>query len=251
MENLNLLHLLWLGLIATSLDVDNALYMTSQTKALDTAKQKTAILYGILLEYGGRIALILISLYLFSGSETLFTIGGIKFTAQNVALLFAGGFLFVKSSTELIDFLEGKVGKEETKSTKGFSLTRLILEMTIVNIVLSIDTVIAVMGMSQLLIGMAVILSVSSIIRFFFVKQIGQFMEKHPAMNVVITSFLVLIGLQLLLQAFNDDLPEMYFNIGLILAVILQIAYVKFGPFGGGTKAAASPNEAKEAEANA
>lgn len=246
MEHINILQLLWLGLIATSLDVDNALYMTSQIKALDAKEQKKAIFYGIVLEYVGRIALIVISLYLLSGNQPLFTLSGIHFTAQNIALLFAGAFLFLKSSKELIDFLEGKEEKEESVSKAGKSFSRLLIEMSIVNIVLSIDTVIAVTGMSKVIIGMAIILSVSSIIRFFFVKQIGKFMEDHPAMNVVITSFLILIGLQLLLQAFNDDLPEMYFNIGLILAVIVQILYVKYGPFGGAKSVKKTVRAAKE-----
>lgn len=230
MEQINLLQLLWLGILATGLDVDNALYLTSQIKTLDEKEQKKAIFYGILLEYGSRILLIVVSLYLLSGNQTLFTLGGINFTAQSLALLVAGAFLFLKSSKELIEFLEGVEEKEETKSTAKMSFSRLILEMTIVNTVLSIDTVIAVTGMSKLIIGMAIILSVSSIIRFFFVKQIGKFMEEHPSMNVVISAFLILIGLQLLLQAFNDDLPEIYFNTGIVIAIIVQILYVKYGP---------------------
>jgi predicted tellurium resistance membrane protein TerC len=88
-----LLELVKLGAATTLLDVDNALYMTAAIEPLPPEKQKKAIFWGLLLEFSARILLVLVFGFLASGTEPLFKIFGIEFTAETISLLAAGIFL--------------------------------------------------------------------------------------------------------------------------------------------------------------
>ena len=85
--------LLGKGVASTGLDVDNALYMTSMTGAVEREEQDKLIFWGIAAEFVGRVALLALALYAFSGDEPLFTIEGLGFTPPMVAALIAGVFL--------------------------------------------------------------------------------------------------------------------------------------------------------------
>ena len=213
-------HLLWLGLIATTLDVDNALFMTSSTQGRSEKERSQLILWGLVAEYVARFILVMIAFYLATGKEVLFTVAGVEVTPQAIALLGAGLFLFASSIGDLMDHFEGKGdGANKPKSATKTAFTTLFIQMTIVNTVLSIDTVIAVAGMTDQLAGAAVILGVSAIIRFLFIRQIAGFIERYPETKIIILTFLTMIGLQLILQAFSDDLPEIAFNIIMVIAI--------------------------------
>jgi predicted tellurium resistance membrane protein TerC len=132
-----LLELVKLGAATTLLDVDNALYMTAAIEPLPPEKQKKAIFWGLLLEFSARILLVLVFGFLASGTEPLFKIFGIEFTAETISLLAAGIFLVVRSTRELFNFFFGSEESESSKDpvqTKSFS--RLLVEMTLVNALL-------------------------------------------------------------------------------------------------------------------
>ena len=215
---------LWLGLVATTLDVDNALYMTSSIQGRDEKEQKRLIFWGLVAEYIARFALVLVAFYLATGKEVLFKVGSFEVTPQTVALLGAGLFLFYSSSKDLFAFFAGEEEDEDAgKAVAKAAFGTVLLQMTVVNTVLSIDTVIAVAGMTKLLFGAAVILGVSAVIRFLFVRQIAGFLSDHPETKIVIYTFLMLIGLQLVLQALHDDLPESAFNIIMVIAIAVAL----------------------------
>ena len=217
-------HFLWLGLIATTLDIDNALYMTSATQGRSNDEQKRLIFWGLATEYASRFALLLIAFFLATGKEVFFSISGFDVTPQAIALLGAGAFLFISSAGDLNNLLGGKSDADsEPKTTTKASFTELLVQLTSVNAVLSIDTVIAVADMTDQLAGAAVILGVSAVIRFLFVRQIAGFITQHPETKIVILTFLTLIGLQLMLQAFHDDLPEGAFNMIMVAAIVVAL----------------------------
>lgn len=219
-------HFIWLGLVATTLDVDNALYMTSQTQGRSEEEQKRLIFWGLIAEYAARFALVLVAFYIATGQEPLFTLAGFAVTPKALALLGAGIFLLTSSLGDLNDFFSSKgAGEKRQKTETKTSFTQLLVQMTVVNTVLSIDTVIAVTGMTTQLVGAAIILAVSAIIRFLFVRQIAGFIARHQETKIVILSFLMLIGAQLILQAFHDDLPESLFNLVLAGALVVALGY--------------------------
>ena len=142
-----LLRIITLSATTALLDVDNALYMTSAVDPLPPEEQKRAIFWGLGIEFFVRMGLVLLFGYIASGTEVLFEVFGIEFTAETISLLAAGLFLLIRSTRDLIRFFTGKGGDETaTDQSQEKSFSRLLLEMSLVNAVLSVDTVIAVTG---------------------------------------------------------------------------------------------------------
>jgi predicted tellurium resistance membrane protein TerC len=128
--------LLQLSLSVTLLDVDNALYMTSAVDQLPPDQKKKAIRLGLLIEFLARLVMVLVFGFIASGTDVLFEIFGIEFTAETISLLAAGIFLFVRTTRELINFL---IGKDEdqpaAEDIQRKSFSRVIIEMSVVNAV--------------------------------------------------------------------------------------------------------------------
>ncbi|MEL6891749.1 MAG: hypothetical protein AAFP84_09145, partial [Actinomycetota bacterium] len=122
---MNVFDALGKGAVATTLDVDNALYMTAETQAVEKKDQSRLIGWGILIEYLSRVGIAWLALEVISGDEALFTIGDTKVTPVMVALLLAGLFLFVSNLKDVGDFL---VGQEEQTEVKKQPFKRVLLE---------------------------------------------------------------------------------------------------------------------------
>ena len=219
-----LLTLLQQGILVTLLDVDTAVYMTSAIEHLQFRKQKQAIMWGLLAEFAGRIGLIGLFYSLFSENKTLFTLLGIKFTPDSISLFIAGAFLLYKSSSELYQFLTSKE-KPEQLQLPQVSFPRLMVEMTVVNLMLSIDTIVVVSTRALDFSTIIFLFLVSAIIRLFAIDKLAQFIKKYPSMNIVILIFLILIGFELFLEGLWFKFPEEIFNTVIVLAIIVAIIH--------------------------
>ncbi len=246
---MNVLDALGKGAVATSLDVDNALYMTAETQAVDTKDQARLIGWGILAEYLARVLIAYLALEVVSGDTTLFKIGDTKVTPVMVALLLAGLFLFFSNLKDVGDFL---VGREEEQHVEKQPFDTVLAKMSGVNTILSIDTVVAVTSETDDLATVALILSVSSVIRLLFVRQIAGFMRRHPSFKILTGVFLVLIGVSLMLQGVGIDFPEEAFGVGILVAIGLMWLYRRHGSAWFATQLGVEPaDEAAPAEAEA
>lgn len=168
--------------------------------------------------------------FIASGTELLFEIAGIAFTAKTLSLLAAGIFLLIHSTMELLRFF---VADDEDESSKDQiqekSFGRVILEMSLVNALLSVDTVIAITG-STINEGAEFVLVVyllffSAIIRLLFVQEIARFIKKYPATNIIILAFLIAISIELITQGLGAAVPERLLNGLMLLALFVAIIY--------------------------
>ena len=221
---IQLLNLLQKAMVVTLLDADNAVYMTSAIKHLPFRKQKQAIMWGLLAEFAGRIALVGLFYSLFSENETIFTLLGIKFTPDSISLFIAGTFLLYNGSSELYEFLTSTEKPQEQKLPQ-VSFLRLMVEMTVVNFLLSIDTIVVVSSRGLDLSSIIFIFLVSAIIRLFAIDKMAQFIRKYPSMKIVILIFVILIGFELFFEGLWFNFPEEIFNTVMILAIIVAIIH--------------------------
>ena len=142
---IQILTLLKQGVLATLLDLDNAVYMLSKVDNLQFQKQKQAIIWGVTTEFIARIALISFLGSLLSENKVLFTLLGFKFTLNSLVLFIAGSFLIYSSTRELYQLLNDRE-KIQKLQPPPINFLRLIFEITIVNLLLSIDTIIVVLA---------------------------------------------------------------------------------------------------------
>ncbi|MCB0163812.1 MAG: hypothetical protein KDI79_06285 [Anaerolineae bacterium] len=219
-----MLTLLQQSLYMTSIDLDNATYTTNAIQRLKPQQQQMAIFWGTLLEFIGRLILLTIFIVLTNEEKPLFTLFGVEFTVDALSLFGAGVFLMVRNGRELIDFFRTNDQPEHSQPTKEGRFWNVVLEMGVVLTVMSIDTVLAGLGIAGSLLILIYLFLFSAVVRLLFVRHIATFVRRYPAINIVILTLLVLIGAELIVQGFGLDF-EPLFNTILMAALVTAIIY--------------------------
>jgi len=156
-------------------------------------------------------------------TEPLFTIFGFGFTLEVIALLIAGSYLIISNSQELRKIWQPQM-EQEAALKRRRSFAQLMIEMTIVLTIMSIDTVLVITSLT-IAVGLALsLLLFSAVFRFFFVERLVHFIELYPAVRVFILILLIAIGVELIIQGLGLDV-EPIFNILIIIAVLIYVTY--------------------------
>lgn len=206
--------LLTLTFLEIVLGIDNIIFISIAAGKLEISQRKKATNIGLVLAMVMRI-LLLFGISLLSSMKKPFWVldsdwvsGGISGQAL---ILFGGGlFLLYKSTHEIHEKIEDKGHDErEVKSHRSSSLTSAILQITVINIVFSFDSILTAIGMTNgispnpndalLLMVIAVVISV--LIMMLFANPVGEFVNKHPSIQVLGLSFLILIGFMLIAES--------------------------------------------------
>ncbi len=219
---IQLLTLLKQGILSTLLDVDNAVYMTSRIKNLSFKQQRQAIIWGLLMEFIGRIALIGFFGSFLSQNKVLFTLVGVKFTPDSISLFVAGAFLLYKSSGDLYEFVTIREQPSPLQQPEA-SFLQIMGEMAVVNLILSIDAIIVVSARVSDFPSMIAIFAISAIIRLCSLEKLAQFIQKYSSINIFISIFMILVGLELFLEGLWFKFPEEIFNAVMVLAIVLTV----------------------------
>ena len=218
--------LLVAGLLLTALDIDLVIYVSTAAQKVEKGDQNRLINRVLLIETAARIAFLALVLYVLGEDSVLFTLFGIQFTVVGTALILSGVYLFVTSSIELGKFVGG--AEEGNVTSTRLPFRRAWIEAAGVSFVISLDGVIVAAGASEFFFGSVIILMISALIRWVFVRQIAAYMKANPSLTIVTTSFLVLIGITLILEGIQIDFPNEAFGLGLIAALIVQVVYKKY-----------------------
>lgn len=201
------LSLLTLTFLEIVLGVDNIIFISIAAGKLPDSEQKKATNIGLILAMIMRVALLFGITWLIGMNKPWFNIDflGIHagFTGQSLILIMGGIFLLYKAVTEIHHKLEGDEHEEGTTSSK-VSLSSVIVQITLINIVFSFDSILTAVGMTNgvegalLIMIIGVVLSV--IIMMLFAVPVGRFVNKHPTIQMLGMSFLILIGFTLILE---------------------------------------------------
>lgn len=200
--------LLTLTFLEIVLGIDNILFISIVSNKLPASQQKRASNIGLLLAMVLRVALLFGVTWLISMQAPWISFhnGWLDgdFSGQSLILIAGGIFLLYKSTTEIHHKLEGNSHEEEEVGAKGKGLSGVILQITVINIVFSFDSILTAVGMTNGLHGalfimiVAVVLSV--IIMMIFALPVSRFINKHPTFQVLGLSFLLLIGFMLIAE---------------------------------------------------
>lgn len=200
-----LISLLTLTVLEIVLGVDNVIFVSIIMGRLDVAKQKTArriwMATGILV----RVLLLLsLSWLVKHGSSTLFSIGSQDFNLRGLIMLGGGLFLLTKTVSEIHQKLEGAEHSTGAKG-KASSLMQVVIQMMLVDMVFSFDSIITAVGMAKHVEIMIMAVSIAMVIMFLFSGKIAAFVEEHPTIKMLALSFLVMIGCVLLIEGWNAE----------------------------------------------
>lgn len=213
--------LLTLTFLEIVLGIDNIIFISLVSGKLPAEQQSKARLLGLSLALIMRLILLGFISYLAKLTNPLFTVFDLAFTARDL-ILFAGGcFLIWKSTSEI----HHKVGGEEAASkTKGYkSFSRAIIQIILLDLVFSFDSILTAIGLTDELVLMVIAVIISIIIMMLFSGAISDFVNRHPTLQILALSFLILIGFTLILEieALGIHIPKgyIYFAVFFSLAV--------------------------------
>lgn len=201
--------LLTLTFLEVVLGIDNIIFISIAANKLPKEHQKKAANIGLLLAMVLRIVLLFGISVLVAMSEPWITIETdlvhAGFSGQSLILIAGGLFLLYKSTTEIHHKLEGKdLAESSAQNKKHASLNSVILQITIINIVFSFDSILTAVGMTNGLHGALIIMIVavvfSVVIMMLFAVPVGRFVNEHPTIQMLGLAFLIMIGFMLIAE---------------------------------------------------
>ncbi len=210
-----------LTLLELVLGIDNIIFISILSGKLPKDQQPTARFVGLSLALVMRVILLFSLSWIIGLTEPLLTVFGRSFSGRDLVLLIGGLFLIGKSTHEIHGSLEGVEGAQSKKVFA--SLTSVIIQITLLDIVFSLDSVITAIGMVKELWVMIVAVVISIIAMMFFAKPIGEFVEKHPSIKMLALSFLLLIGFTLTAESFHVEIPKGYIYGAMAFSVFVEV----------------------------
>lgn len=208
------------------LGVDNVIFISILAGKLPQQDQQRARTTGIALAVVTRILLLLSLSWIISLEEPFFHLPwfggkGIGISGRDLILLAGGLFLIGKSTYEIHEKLEGHTGEKSAKVASTF--VSVIIQIMLLDIVFSLDSVITAVGLVQHIEIMIIAVIASAIVMIFTAGPIGEFVEKHPTIKILALSFLLLIGFTLVVEGLHQHIPKGYIYFAMGFSVFVEM----------------------------
>jgi len=217
--------LITLTFLEIVLGIDNIIFISIITDRLPPESQKRTRTIGLMLALVLRIILLSFITYIIQLKEPLFTVTEFEVSVRDVILFLGGTFLLAKSVSEIHSKVEG--GHDQKVSFKKHSFTQVIIQILLLDIVFSFDSILTAIGLSNQLAIMITAIVIAMIVMIYFVEIISGFINKHPTFQVLALSFLILIGFMLILDGFHFDIPKGYIYFALFFSVMVEMINMK------------------------
>jgi len=210
-----------LTLLEIVLGVDNIIFISIQASKLPRAQHARARQVGLLGAMVTRILLLLSLSWVVRLTQPLLTVAGREFAGRDV-ILFAGGlFLLAKSTWEIHENLEGESSRARGKPAASFPGA--ILQIMLLDIVFSLDSVITAVGMARQVGVMVAAVVLAVVVMLFASRPIAVFVDRHPTVKMLALSFLLLIGFSLVAEAFDQHIPKGYIYFAMGFSVFVEM----------------------------
>jgi predicted tellurium resistance membrane protein TerC len=203
------------------LGVDNIIFISILSGKLPPAQQPRARRLGLLGALVTRILLLFSLAWIIRLTEPWFTIAGQAISGRDLILIFGGLFLLAKATYEIHDKLEGEEGHASRNVPASFA--SVILQIMLLDIVFSLDSVITAVGMVDELWVMVTAVIIAVGIMMVSAEPISDFVHRHPTVKMLALSFLLLIGLSLLLEGFDQHIPKGYIYFAMGFSVFVEM----------------------------
>ncbi len=203
------------------LGVDNVIFISILAGKLPQDQQGRARRTGIMLAVVTRILLLISLRWIIGLEEPLFTVFSLDVSGKDL-ILFAGGlFLIAKSTHEIHQKLEGVEGETSAKIKGAF--WSVIIQIMLLDIVFSLDSVITAVGMVDQLAIMIAAVIIAAIVMVFTSGPLGNFVERHPTVKMLALSFLLLIGFTLIVEGFHQHISKGYIYFAMGFSVFVEM----------------------------
>lgn len=213
------------------LGIDNIVFISIQTDKLPKDQQKLGRTLGLGLALLTRIILLLSISWVLTLTEPLFNLADVlgisgvwherlAFSGRDLILLSGGIFLLYKSIHEIHENVEGI--KEKKAESKPMTLTQIVIQIGLLDIVFSLDSVITAVGMADHVEVMIAAVVVAMIVMMFTIDTVSNFINQHPSVKLLALAFLLLIGISLIMESLDQPIEKGYIYFAMAFAIFLE-----------------------------
>ncbi|NOZ51494.1 MAG: TerC family protein [Chloroflexi bacterium] len=220
----------WIALITLTaleiiLGIDNIIFISILSSKLPLHEQSRGRHVGLLMAMGTRILLLISLAWVIQLTQPLFSLFGKHFAGRDLILIGGGLFLLAKSTFEIHEKLEGEEGHAVVKAPASFA--GVIIQIGLLDIVFSLDSVITAVGMVDHVVIMIAAVIIAVGVMMIAVDAISNFVEQHPTIKVLALSFLLLIGVSLLAEGFSFHIPKGYIYFAMAFSVFVEYLNIR------------------------
>jgi len=213
--------LLTLTFLEIVLGIDNIIFISIATGKLPKKQQPRIRTIGMILALVFRIILLTLITWIIQLTKPLFTIGDIDFSVRDVILLAGGIFLVWKSVMEIHQKTLAE-HPELNKPAKA-SPSGVIVQIILLDMVFSFDSILTAIGLSKQLIIMILAVVIAMVVMISFAGVISRFINEHPTLQILALAFLILIGFTLALEAFHKEIPKGYVYVAVLFSFAVEL----------------------------
>ena len=208
------------------LGIDNVIFISILAGKLPQHQQKKARRWGLILAMFLRIGLLSVVSLIMQLKQDLFALFGHGISGKDIILILGGLFLLYKSTYEIYHKMEGKP-EEQIRKFKVTGFTQVIIQILIMDMVFSIDSIVTAIGMVRLVWVMYVAIVISVGIMLFAAEPISKFVNNHPAFKMLALAFLLLIGFALVSEGFGIEIPKGYIYFSMAFSLFVDILQMR------------------------
>ncbi len=208
------------------LGIDNVIFISILAGKLPAQEQKKARMTGLALAVVTRLLLLLSLSWIIGLTAPLTTLFGFALSGRDLILLAGGLFLMAKSTREIHQKLEGDEGHASAKVKASF--VNVIVQILLLDIVFSLDSVITAVGMVDRLSIMIAAVLVATGVMILSAGAISDFVNRHPTVKILALSFLLLIGFTLIIEGLHQHIPKGYIYFAMAFSVFVEMLNLQF-----------------------
>ncbi|MCM2324767.1 MAG: TerC family protein [Oligoflexia bacterium] len=233
-----LVALLSLTAMEIVLGIDNIVFIAILVGKLPKQEQAKARSIGIALALLTRLALLFSISWVMGLTEPLFSVFSRSFSGRDLILLAGGLFLIAKSTYEIHDRLEAATHGPDALRLKKAAFLKILIQIAILDVVFSLDSVITAVGMAQQLAIMVIAMVVAVAVMLFASGAISDFVHRHPTIKILALSFLLLIGVMLFAEGTGAHVDKGYIYFAMFFSLAVELLNMRL------RRSAAAPNRA-------
>jgi len=203
------------------LGIDNIIFISILVDKLPPVRREAARRIGLFFAMFMRVGLLLVLSWIVGLTAPLFTVLGAEVSGRDLILIAGGVFLVWKSTMEVHQLTEGEEGHASSAVKAGF--TAIILQIIVIDMVFSLDSIITAVGMVDDVRVMIAAVIASVALMMVFAGPIGRFVSDHPTIKMLALSFLVVVGVVLVAEGFDHHVPKGYVYFGMAFSLAVEM----------------------------
>lgn len=207
------------------LGVDNIIFISIVSNKLPESQQAKARNLGLLFALLFRVMLLLGISYIIQFTQPILTVYDFEMSGRDLILAFGGLFLLFKATLEIHHKMEGKPQEVKKNSANGFA--KVVFQIILLDLVFSFDGILTAIGLVKEVSIMIIAVTISIGVMMAFAGKISRFINKHPTLQILALSFLMLIGFMLLLEGFHKEIEKGYIYFAVFFSLAVELVNMR------------------------